>query len=112
MAKSDMKSGLNPILTKFNKLAEERGLNRYQLALKCDIDPGVVNRWYSRNSIPDFANIAKVVEQGFEISLSSFFAEDDEPWFLEDNEKVLIRNYRRLSREQGEKLIAFIDTFK
>lgn len=112
MAKNDMKEGLNVVLTKINKFLELTDMKRGELADKAGMDVNNINKWFSKNCVPDFSSIFKVVTQGFEISLASFFAEDDEPWELDENEKALIRTFQKLSKEQREKLIKFIQSLQ
>jgi len=96
------------ILDKIVKLREERHWTEYQLAEKSGLTQSTISTWYRKNMTPSIPSLAKICD-AFGITMSQFFLEEnDAPVLLSGQQLKLIETAGKLSPEQFEKLLSFL----
>lgn len=83
------------IIGKLNKLRLERNLSVYRLAELSGINQSTLANTFSRGTVPSIKHLEQMLET-LGVTLSQFFAEDEELTLLSQSEKQLINNFRRL----------------
>lgn len=96
------------ILNKIVKLREERHWSEYQLAEKSGLTQSTISTWYRKNMMPTIPSLIKICD-AFGITLSQFFLEEESaPVLLSQQQLKLIEATGRLTPEQFEKLLVFL----
>lgn len=83
------------IVEKLNRLRLERNLSVYRLAELSGINQSTLANTFSRGTVPSIKHLEQMLET-LGVTLSQFFAEDEELTLLSQSEKQLIKNFRRL----------------
>jgi len=83
------------VLKKLNALRLERNLSVYRLAELSGINQSTSANSFSRGTVPSIKNL-EVLCDTLGVTLSQFFADDEETMTLTPQEKKMIQNYRRL----------------
>ena len=86
----------------------ERHWTEYELAVHSDLPQSTVSTWYRKNQKPSIDSLDKVCK-GFGITLSQFFAEDDEAMYLTPQQREMLDNWSALTKEQQN---IFMQLFK
>ena len=86
------------VIGKLNRLRLERNLSVYRLAELSGINQSTLANTFSRRTVPSIKNLELMCET-LGISLSQFFAEDESPMRLSQNEIIFIQNYRKLPEQ-------------
>lgn len=98
------------VLNKIVKLREERHWSEYQLAEKSGLTQSTISTWYRKNMMPTIPSLIKICD-AFGINLSQFFLEEESaPVLLSAQQLKLIEATRKLTPEQFEKLLIFLQT--
>lgn len=61
---------------RLRRLLNERGWTEYKLAKKCGLSQSTIANIYRRNTVPSIATLEAICN-GFGITLSQFFADED-----------------------------------
>lgn len=86
---------LYEIVNKIDRLREERGWTTYRLAEEAGITQSTIFNMHSRGTLPSITTLNSVCN-AFGISLSEFFA-DDIKYDLDENEREIIKCYRKMN---------------
>lgn len=98
------------VLDRIVQLRESRKWSEYQLAEKSGLTQSTISSWYRKNMLPTIPSLQKICD-AFDITLSQFFMDESEgEHSLTDNQKNLLHAATKLSKEQYETLINFIET--
>lgn len=98
------------ILSKITELREERHWSEYQLAEKSGLTQSTISSWYRKNIVPSVPSLARICD-AFGLSLSQFFLEDEtHAVLLSDRQSRLIEAAARLSPEQYDSLLQFLQS--
>lgn len=97
------------IIEKLNKLRLERNLSVYRLAELSGINQSTLANTFSRGTIPSVQNLALLCDT-LGITMSQFFAENEIPVNLTQNELLLIQNYRRLPQPIKDAVANIVNT--
>ena len=87
------------ILGKILELRLERNWTEYRLSEESGIAQTTISSWYSKGITPTVPSLENIC-RAFNISLSEFFADDDEPVALSSLQKELLNSYNRLNNRQ------------
>ena len=87
------------ILEKIKKLRDARGWSNYKLAKESKISEGSLNNLFRLNNQPTIPTLEAICS-GFSITLSQFFAEDDEAVILSAEQKEMLNEWNTLTTEQ------------
>lgn len=97
------------ILDKITQYRLERNWSEYQLAEKSGLTQSTISSWYRKNMLPSIPSLEKICE-AFGITLSQFFLEDHEnATHLTDQQRKLLLCAAKLTPEQYESLLHFLD---
>lgn len=98
------------ILEKITKLRQERHWSEYQLAEKSGLTQSTISSWYRKNMVPSIPSLTKICD-AFGITVSQFFLEDgNKTVLLNDNQLSLLEVAAKLSPEQYDALLNFLET--
>ncbi len=97
------------ILEKIDKLRIARGWSVYKLAEESMLSQSTLANMFTRKTMPTFETL-KSLCNAFGITLSQFFAEENEKATVKEAE--LIKNYRRLSENNQEAVLELIKNLK
>lgn len=93
---------------KLNRLMAERGWTRYRLAKECGLSESTLANVFSRSTMPSLTTLETIC-QGFRISLSQFFA-DEEMIEYTPELKELFEAWLFLTPEQKEAVLNLMKT--
>lgn len=96
------------ILEKISRMRLKRNWSEYELAKNAGIPQSTISTWYRKKQIPTIMTLEKVC-QSFGITLSQFFAEDEESVLLTAEEKELLEDWTSMSEKQRA---LFLELFK
>lgn len=99
---------MKDILVEITRLRLKRNWSEYQLAQHSGIPQSTISTWYRKNQIPTIQTLEKVCF-GFGITLSQFFATDDDAVSLTESQKELLDCWTALTDTQQE---LFMQLFK
>ena len=94
------------ILDKIEKLRIARGWSIYKLAEKCDITPSTLANMFARGTLPSLTTLIAICN-GCDITLAEFFSDKVEDATFQE-EKELLKNYRKLSDKNKQAIIQLI----
>lgn len=96
------------ILDKIRILQGERNWTDYKLAQEADIPYGTLAAMFQRGTPPKVDTLQSICN-AFGITLSQFFLENEESEILNENEKAMLKVFRRLSPKQQKALIGMFE---
>lgn len=99
---------MKDILAAITEYRMERGWTEYQLAERSGLPQSTISSWYRKNMVPSIPSLNKICV-AFGITMSQLFSEDDSPVSLTDNQRKLLENWSKLSKEQQEILFQLIE---
>ena len=83
--------------------------SEYQLAEKSGLTQSTISSWYRKNMLPSITSLEKICN-AFEITLSEFFAIEEDNFTLTDVQKKLLTETNRLTDKQKLALLDFLKT--
>ena len=83
--------------------------SEYQLAEKSGLTQSTISSWYRKNMLPSISSLEKICN-AFEITLSEFFAFEEDNFALTDVQKKLLTETNRLTDKQKRALLDFLKT--
>ena len=96
------------VLEEITRLRIKRKWSEYDLAKHSGLSQSTISTWYRKKQIPTIQTLDKVCA-GLGITLSQFFAEDDDAVHLTAQQRELLDNWSALSETQQE---LFMELFK
>ena len=95
-------------LEKIDKLRIQRGWSINNLAMEAMLTQSTLNNLYSRKAEPKLSTLRAICD-AFEITLSDFFAEEDNTKETEID-RALQKKFSKMSLEQKKALLNFLKT--
>ncbi|HCC35240.1 MAG TPA: transcriptional regulator [Ruminococcaceae bacterium] len=95
------------VLKRIEQLRDERGWSNYKLSQMTGVSQTTLRNMFTRNTLPGIATLESIC-QGFGITLSQFFASENEPITLDDEQKAMLETWGALTKEQKEALLILI----
>ena len=83
------------------KHMEEKHLNAYQLSKLTGISQSHISDLVNGKNNPSLDTVVRLIEP-FGITLLDFFNEDSEEFYLSDDEKEIVHNFRTMTDEKSE----------
>ena len=99
---------MKDILSEITRLRLERNWSEYQLAQHSGLSQSTISTWYRKNQIPTIQTLEKICF-GFGITLSQFFATDDDLVSLTSEQRELLDRWASLTDTQRT---LFMNLFK
>ena len=97
----------NYIIKRIEELCEQKHMSRYRLAQKSGIAQSSISTLLNRKSVPTIQTLEKICD-GFGITLSQFFAEDERILDLTQEQQELLRDWNSMDSQQQELVKAYI----
>jgi len=95
------------VLIHIRELCNKRSWTIYRLAKESDISYSTLNNLFNRNNIPSIPTLEKICD-GFGITLSQFFADDNPFPLLTEKQQELLKRYSELPPADRELLEAYL----
>jgi transcriptional regulator with XRE-family HTH domain len=86
------------VIKKLTELRLERNISVYRLSELTGINQSTLANTFSRGTIPSIKHL-EIMCDALGVTLSQFFAQDEEMFYLSKKEIELINNYRKLPKE-------------
>lgn len=99
---------MRDVLEEITRLRMKRKWSEYDLAKHSGLSQSTISTWYRKNQTPTIQTLDKVC-RGLGITLSQFFAEEDDVVSLTPQQRELLDNWSALSETQQE---LFMELFK
>lgn len=90
---------MKDVLAEITRLRLKRNWSEYQLAQHSGLSQSTISTWYRKNQIPTIQTLEKVCF-GFGITLSQFFAIDDDAVSLTEDQRELLDSWAALTDTQ------------
>ena len=97
------------VVGRIKELTKKRGWSQYRLARESELPMSTISNIFTRGTVPSIATI-EILCEAFGITLSDFFAIDDDRKYLDKQQLLVLEYYSRLSKKQRSGLIEFLDT--
>lgn len=98
------------VLDRIVELRTAKGWSEYQLAEESGMTQSTISSWYRRHMTPSVPSLERICD-AFDISLSQFFMESgSQPIVLTDKQVELINATNKLSPEQLDNLLIFLNS--
>ena len=94
-------------LDRIRQLRDERKWSNYKLSQKSEVSQTTLSNMFKRNTLPSIATLEAIC-RGFDITLSQFFADENEPVPLNDEQRELLRLWWALSAEEKSAFITLM----
>ncbi|MCM1546550.1 MAG: helix-turn-helix transcriptional regulator [Clostridiales bacterium] len=95
------------VINRIEELREERGWTKYRLAEEAMILYSTLAGIYSRGTPPKIDTLENICH-AFGITLAQFFT-DEETEIINENEKLLLKLYRKLDADKKQAILTLID---
>ena len=95
---------------KLQRLLDERGWTKYQLARRCGLSDATIANIFRRNTVPSISTLEAIC-RGYGITLSQFFAEGDMVELTAEQKEMFLA-WSSLSKDQKEVLNQLIRVMK
>ena len=98
------------VLERITTYRKQKGWSEYQLAEESGMTQSTISSWYRRHMTPSVPSLERICD-AFDISLSQFFMESgSQPIVLTDKQVELINATNKLSPEQLDNLLIFLNS--
>lgn len=97
------------VLERVTYYRTQKGWSEYQLAEKSGLTQSTISSWYRKNMVPSILSLEKICN-AVGVTLSQFFATEEDDFSLTALEKELLAESNRLTAEQQSALIQFFKT--
>lgn len=97
------------VLERLQRLMDARGWTMYRIAKESGLTESTIANIYRRNAIPSIVTLESICN-GFGITLSQFFA-DDEMVELTPELKAVFDQWRTLTPEQKQAMLKVMEAF-
>lgn len=95
------------ILERILQLRDERGWSEYRLSEEAGIAQSTVSSWFRKNVNPTKTSLEKICK-AFNITMSQFFAFDNEPVVLTDKQRQVLENWNKLNPKQQDIILELL----
>lgn len=94
-------------LDRIKELVEERGWSMYKLSKASGVSQSTLSNMFNRNNDPSISTLEEICH-GLGITLSQFFANDDDLVSLDKEQKEMLEKWATLSSEQKSALLKLL----
>ena len=98
----------NFVLERIQELCKRQKLSYYGLAKRAGIHQCTLSVLLNRNSTPNVYTLEKI-SRGLGVTLSQFFAEEEDRIELSDDQKMILRIWGGLSETERKLVLTYID---
>lgn len=100
---------MKDVLAEISRLRLKREWSEYELAKNSGIPQSTISTWYRKNQVPTIQTLDKICK-GFGITLSQFFAGEEEAVLLTSDEKEVLESWTALTKQQRTLLLELFKT--
>lgn len=100
---------MNKLLDTITKYRLAKGWSEYELAENSGLPQSTISSWYRKNLYPTIPTLKKICD-AFGITLSQIFEDDTTNIKLNNTEMKYLESYRKLTKNQQEKLLSFLNS--
>lgn len=97
------------VLTTIRKYQNAHGWTDYELSERAGMPQSTVSSWFSKQVVPTLPSLEKICA-AFGITLSQFFAGEEEAVALTPSQRELLERWSRLNDDQRRAVLQIIDT--
>lgn len=97
----------NYIIERIERILEDKKISRYRLALNSGIPQSSITNLLNRKNVPTIATLEKICK-GMDMTLSQFFAYDDECLNLSPRQKEVLDIWNSLPDDKKDLAIAYL----
>ncbi len=95
------------VLERILQLKDERNWTEYRLAEESGIPQTTISSWFRKNVNPSISSLEKVC-MAFSITMSQFFAFENETFDLTEIQKQLLDNWNKLNSKQQQVILELL----
>ncbi len=95
------------VLERLDALRIQKGWTVYTLAKQADLDATTITAWFNKGSLPNISSLQKICV-ALDITMSRFFADDEEPVVLAKHEIEMLNAIDGLNKSQKSALLTLI----
>ena len=99
------------ILAKIIELRNQKGWTEYKLSVESNIPQTTISSWFRKNVQPSVASLQAICN-ACGITMSQFFAEEDEAVALTPLQKKLLDEFSSLTSTQQEALLSLLKSMR
>lgn len=99
------------VIKRIDDIMKERGWSYYKLSIESGLSSSTITNIYRRNTVPSITTLEAICN-AFGITLSQFFAEEDNFVQLSPEQKEMFDNWLCLSENQKKIIAEIIEEFK
>ena len=99
------------VVKRIDDIMKERGWSYYKLSIESGLSSSTITNIYRRNTVPSITTLEAICN-AFGITLSQFFAEEDNFVQLSPEQKEMFDNWLCLSENQKKIIAEIIEEFK
>ncbi len=94
-------------LERIKELIDERGWSMYKLSKASGVSQSTLSNMFNRNNDPSISTLEEIC-RGLGITLSQFFANEDELFSLDKEQKEMLEKWSTLSADQKSALLKLL----
>ncbi|MEG2148814.1 MAG: helix-turn-helix transcriptional regulator [Clostridiales bacterium] len=98
------------VLKRITEYRMERQWTEYKLATVSELPQSTISSWYRKGMLPSLTSLEKICD-GFQITLSQFFDENNYTAIVSAEEKQLLTHWQTLTPEKRKALWNLIKLF-
>lgn len=99
------------VIQRIDDIMKERGWSYYKLSIESGLSSSTIANIYRRNTVPSITTLEAICN-AFGITLSQFFAEEEDFVQLSPEQKEMFDNWLCLSENQKKIVAEIIEEFK
>ena len=99
------------VIQRIDDIMKERGWSYYKLSIESCLSSSTITNIYRRNTVPSITTLEAICN-AFGITLSQFFAEEEDFVQLSPEQKEMFDNWLCLSESQKKIVAEIIEEFK
>lgn len=99
------------VIQRIDDIMKERGWSYYKLSIESELSSSTITNIYRRNTVPSITTLEAICN-AFGITLSQFFAEEEDFVQLSPEQKEMFDNWLCLSENQKKIVAEIIEEFK
>ncbi|MFT3952295.1 MAG: helix-turn-helix transcriptional regulator [Oscillospiraceae bacterium] len=94
-------------LERIKKILDERGWSMYKLSKISRVSQSTLSNMFNRNNDPSISTLEEICK-GFGMTLSQFFADEDDMVSLDKEQKEMLEKWSSLSSDQKNALLKLL----
>lgn len=97
------------ILERIIQLRNERNWTEYRLAEEAEMSQSTISSWFQKDVKPSSRSLAKICK-AFNITMSQFFAFENEPVTLTEKQRQVLENWSKLNPKQQDIILELLNS--